>query len=146
MRISDWSSDVCSSDLGVPPRTADHVTPERPWPALDGLREETESKGFALAPRLTIYPDHALDPQRWLDPALRFPVLDRSDAEGLGRDDPGGLFPEQIKAAVEAGTGAEVVQIGRRNTAWYSGAPTEPVHLVPASGREGWHEIGRAHV
>src|SRR3546814_2544379 len=48
-------------------------------------------------------------------------------------------LPEQIKAAVEAGTGAEVVQIGRRNTAWYSGAPTEPVHLVPASGREGWH-------
>ena len=35
-------------------------------------------------------------------------MLDRSDAEGLGRDDPGGVFPEQIKAAVEAGTGAEV--------------------------------------
>ena len=32
---------------------------------------------------------------------------------------------------MEAGTGAEVVQIGRRNTAWYSGAPVDPVRLVP---------------
>jgi 7,8-didemethyl-8-hydroxy-5-deazariboflavin synthase CofH subunit len=49
------------------------------------------------------------------------------------------VFPEQIQAAVEAGTGAEVVQIGRRNTAWYSGAPRDPAPLVPASGRHGWH-------
>jgi FO synthase len=129
--IDDWG--------GVSPVTADHVNPERPWPALDRLREVTEARGFALAPRLTIYPEYALAPDRWLDPALRFPVLDRSDAEGLGRDDPGGVFPEQIAAAVEAGTGAEVVQIGRRNTAWYSGAARQPVHLVPASGRLGWH-------
>jgi len=129
--IDDWG--------GVSPVTADHVNPERPWPALDRLRVATEARGFALAPRLTIYPEYALEPERWLDPPTRFPVLDRSDAEALGRDDPGGVFPEQIKAAVEAGTGAEVVQIGRRNTAWYSGAPVEPTTLVPASGRLGWH-------
>ncbi len=129
--IDDWG--------GVSPVTADHVNPERPWPALDRLREVTEARGFGLAPRLTIYPDHALAPDRWLDPALRFPVLDRSDAEGLARDDPGGVFPEQIAAAVEAGTGAEVVQIGRRNTAWYSGAPVQPVVLVPGQPRDGWH-------
>ncbi len=129
--IDDWG--------GVSPVTADHVNPERPWPVLDRLREVTEARGFALAPRLTIYPEYALAPERWLDPATRFPVLDRSDAEGLGRDDPGGVFPEQIKAAVEAGSGAEVVQIGRRNTAWYSGAPVDPTVLVPASGRVGWH-------
>src|SRR3546814_7591969 len=74
------------------------------------------------------------------DTLCPYPTLCRSgDAESLGRVAPGGRVPEQIKAPVEAGTGAEVVQIGRRNTAWYSGAPTEPVHLVPASGREGWH-------
>ncbi len=129
--IDDWG--------GVSPVTADHVNPERPWPALDRLRSVTEARGFALAPRLTIYPEFALDPDRWLHPALRFPVLDRSDAEGLGRDDPGSVFPEQTEAAVAAGTGAEVVQIGRRNTAWYSGAPRDPVQLVPASGRLGWH-------
>jgi FO synthase len=129
--IDDWG--------GVSPVTADHVNPERPWPALDRLREVTEAHGFSLAPRLTIYPRYALEPERWLDPAVRFPVLDRSDAEGLGRDDPGGVFPEEIKAAVEAGTGAEVVQIGRRNTAWYSGAPVDPTPLVPGRPSAGWH-------
>ncbi len=129
--IDDWG--------GVSPLTADHVNPERPWPALDRLREVTEERGFSLAPRLTIYPSYALDPLRWLDAATRFPVLDRSDAEALGRDDPGSVFPEQIKAALEAGTGAEVVQIGRRNTAWYSGAARDPVRLVPGRPRDGWH-------
>jgi 7,8-didemethyl-8-hydroxy-5-deazariboflavin synthase CofH subunit/7,8-didemethyl-8-hydroxy-5-deazariboflavin synthase CofG subunit len=129
--IDDWG--------GVSPVTADHVNPERPWPALDRLREVTEARGFALAPRLTAYPEFVLEPERWLHADLRFRVLDRSDAEGLGRDDPGGVFPEQIAAAVEAGTGAEVVQIGRKNTSWYSGAPVEPVTLVPASGRQGWN-------
>ena len=65
--------------------TADHVNPERPWPALRTLRAATEDAGHTLAPRMTIYPEFALDPQRWLDPQTRFPVLDRSDAQGLGR-------------------------------------------------------------
>ena len=30
-----------------------------------------------LAPRLTVYPTFALDPERWLDPALRFPCSTR---------------------------------------------------------------------
>jgi FO synthase len=128
--IDDWG--------GVSPVTADHVNPERPWPALDRLRAVSEARGFALAPRLTVYPEHVLEPDRWLHVDLRFPVLDRSDAEGLGRDDPGAVHPERIQAALDAGTGAEVVQIGRRNTAWYSGAPAEPPTLVPSSGRGGW--------
>jgi FO synthase len=77
--IDDWG--------GVSPVTADHVNPERPWPAVEALRRTTEARGFALAARLTIYPEFALAPERWLDPAMRFPVLDRSDAEGLGRED-----------------------------------------------------------
>lgn len=77
--IDDWG--------GVSPVTPDHVNPERPWPHLDRLREVTESHGHVLAPRLTIYPAWAQRPQRWLDDALRFPVLRRSDAEGLARDD-----------------------------------------------------------
>ena len=82
--IDDWG--------GVSPVTADHVNPERPWPALERLREATEDRGFALAPRLTIYPEHALDSERWLDADMRFPVLDRSDAEGLGRPNDGGWY------------------------------------------------------
>jgi FO synthase len=84
--IDDWG--------GVSPVTVDHVNPERAWPAVDLLRRATEAAGLTLAARLTVYPEYALDPERWIDPAMRFPVLDHSDAEGLGRDDPwcsGGL-------------------------------------------------------
>jgi FO synthase len=116
---------------GISPVTADHVNPERPWPHIADLRAVTESRGLALVPRLTIYPEFALDPQRWLDPNVRFAVLDRSDAEGLGRDDPGAIFPERHEAAANVGTGAEVVQIGRRSTAWYSGADRTPPVLIP---------------
>jgi FO synthase len=76
--IDDWG--------GVSPVTPDHVNPERPWPAVDVLRAATEAAGFELAPRLTIYPELALDPERWLDPAVRPKVLAAADAEGLGRD------------------------------------------------------------
>ena len=76
--IDDWG--------GVSPGTADHVNPERAWPALERLEALTEAAGHTLAPRLTIYPEFALAPERWLDPAMRFGVLDVSDAEGLARD------------------------------------------------------------
>ena len=101
--IDDWG--------GVSPVTADHVNPERPWPALDDLRAATQAAGFELAPRLTAHPRYVLDPQRWLDTSLRFAVMERSDAEGLGRD---------RDVAVEApGT-----------PTWYSGAPALPPDLL----------------
>ena len=99
--IDDWG--------GVSPVTPDHVNPERPWPALECLQEVTEARGFVLAPRLTIYPEFVREPTRWLDPAMEFPVLDRSDAEGFGRDD----------------------------QAWYSGADAAPPALLPAPARAG---------
>ena len=40
--IDDWG--------GVSPVTADHVNPERPWPALDRLREVTEVRGLRPRP------------------------------------------------------------------------------------------------
>jgi FO synthase len=121
--IDDWG--------GVSPVTADHVNPERPWPRLDALRAATESRGLALAPRLTVYPEFATAPARWVDRDLRFAVLDRSDAEGLGRDDPGAVLPERYREAVNAGTGAEVMLAGRRSTAWYSGTDVPPTRLIP---------------
>ena len=121
--IDDWG--------GVSPVTADHVNPERPWPALDGLRQVTEARGYSLAPRLTIYPEFVLDPDRWLDKALHFAVMDRSDAEGLGRDDPGSVWPEKVTAADVVHDGAEVVLVGHRSTQWYSGATQPPPVLVP---------------
>ncbi len=77
--IDDWG--------GVSPVTADHVNPERAWPELDRLRAATEAAGHTLAARLTVHPAMAVEPERWLDPALRFPVLEAADAEGLARED-----------------------------------------------------------
>ena len=120
--IDDWG--------GVSPVTADFVNPERPWPDLEILRQTTEAKGFTLAPRLTIYPEFATQPERWLDPELHFPVMDRSDSEGLGRDDPGAVFPEKAEFVKQGDDGADVVLIGERSTQWYSGAPVEPINLI----------------
>ena len=120
--IDDWG--------GVSPVTADHVNPERPWPDLDRLRQVTEARGHTLAPRLTIYPEYALQPVRFLDPAMRFAVLDRADAESLGRDDPGAHFPEKVAGTVDTGDGAEVILVGDRSTAWYSGVGHEPANLL----------------
>jgi FO synthase len=126
--IDDWG--------GVSPVTADHVNPEKPWPSLDRLREVTELHGFNLAPRLTVYPEYATRSERWLDDAMRFAVLDRSDAEGLARDDPGAMFPERVGEFRNAGDGAEVVLVGHRSTQWYSGADTAPLDLLGPGGRD----------
>jgi FO synthase len=124
--IDDWG--------GVSPVTADHVNPERPWPERDRLRAVTEAAGFELAPRLTIYPEYAVRPDRWLHPDLHFPVLDRSDAEGLGRDDPGAVHPQSVGESQNVGDGAEVVLVGRRSTQWYVGTESDPPPLLPVEG------------
>src|SRR4029078_4942629 len=51
--IDDWG--------GISPVTLDHVTPEAPWPEIERLREATEAAGFALGPRLPIYPEYVAD-------------------------------------------------------------------------------------
>ena len=120
--IDDWG--------GVSPVTSDHVNPERPWPALTRISEITESLGFFLAPRLTIYPEYARKLEKWLDPKLHFAVLDRSDSEWLGRDDPGAIFPEKIEFVTNADDGAEVAQVGEDSTQWYSGSTVSPQNLL----------------
>lgn len=122
--IDDWG--------GVSPVTADHVNPERPWPSLEKLRAATELRDKVLAPRLTIYPEFATAPTKWLDESLHFKILDRSDAEGFGRDDPGQVWPEKVTAADVVHDGAEVVLIGHRSTQWYSGANNPPPVLIGA--------------
>ncbi|MGA2423643.1 MAG: 7,8-didemethyl-8-hydroxy-5-deazariboflavin synthase CofG [Terriglobales bacterium] len=49
--INDWG--------GVSPLTPDFINPERPWPHLDQLRQQTEAKGFELRQRLPVYPEFA---------------------------------------------------------------------------------------
>ena len=77
--INDWG--------GVSPVTPDHVNPEAPWPALDRLAQRTADAGKLLVERLAIYPAYTQDPTRWLDTALRTPVLRAIDAQGLARPD-----------------------------------------------------------
>ena len=72
--IDDWG--------GVSPVTADHVNPERAWPELGVLRGATEAAGFTLAPRLTLYPTFALDPERWLEPGHALPRARRLRRRG----------------------------------------------------------------
>jgi FO synthase len=77
--INDWG--------GVSPVTPDHVNPEAPWPHLDELAERTAEAGKLLVPRLPIYPQYALQPERWLAAGLVTPVLRSMDAEGYARAD-----------------------------------------------------------
>jgi len=124
--IDDWG--------GVSPVTADHVNPERPWPDLERLNDVTEARHFALAPRLTVHPSYALNPSEWLDPDNRFPVLDRSDSEGLGRDDPGSQMPESTMENRDAGSGADVLVADENSTQWYSGgAAHSPRRILPGN-------------
>ena len=78
--INDWG--------GVSPVTPDHVNPEAPWPGLDLLARRTAAVGKLLVERLAIYPEYALDPARWLDPALRTLTLRNIDTQGFARTDP----------------------------------------------------------
>jgi FO synthase len=80
--------DAGADDLGgISPVTLDHVNPERAWPQLESLADVLDRHDYALTPRLTIYPEFAMEPDRWLDGALRFAVQRVSDAQGLGRED-----------------------------------------------------------
>ena len=72
---------------GVSPLTPDHVNPESPWPHLDALAAETKAAGKLLQERLTVYPQYAHQPDRWLDKDIRPHVLRLSDGAGLGRED-----------------------------------------------------------
>ncbi|HLI56532.1 MAG TPA: 5-amino-6-(D-ribitylamino)uracil--L-tyrosine 4-hydroxyphenyl transferase CofH [Actinomycetota bacterium] len=90
--INDWG--------GVSPVTIDHVNPEAPWPEVDRLRAVTESAGFLLLPRLTVYPGYAFDPA-WVAKAVRPKVLAAADGMGLVREAgwrAGGVAPPPLPA------------------------------------------------
>lgn len=77
--INDWG--------GVSPVTPDFVNPEAPWPQLTRLANETAAAGKFLLERLTIYPEYALNLNRWVDPSLHTAVLQKLDGAGFARPD-----------------------------------------------------------
>ena len=106
--INDWG--------GVSPVTPDYVNPEAPWPHLDRLARETANAGKSLTERLTIYPRYAVDPQRWLDPALRTAVLQQIDADGFPRVDdwtPGAETPPPQAVLDAIGGPWDTARVGR---------------------------------
>lgn len=48
--INDWG--------GISPLTADHINPERAWPAVAELARRGAARGYRLVERLTVYPAH----------------------------------------------------------------------------------------
>jgi FO synthase len=72
---------------GISPVTADHVNPERAWPALAALASECDARGFNLEPRLTVYPEFIEGDQGFLDAKVRPFVLSHADSAFLARND-----------------------------------------------------------
>ncbi|WP_328769574.1 bifunctional FO biosynthesis protein CofGH [Streptomyces sp. NBC_00286] len=78
--IDDWG--------GVSPLTIDHVNPERPWPQIDQLAEQSGQAGFELRERLCVYPEFVQRGEPWLDPRLLPHVRALADPEtGLANPD-----------------------------------------------------------
>jgi FO synthase len=102
---------------------------------IDDARRITEGRGLALTPRLTVVPRYVTGADEWVDAALQFAVLDRSDADGLARDDPGTVLPHRFASRTNPGSGAEITPIGPRSTAWYSGGEGHPPALLPGRAR-----------
>ena len=71
---------------GISPVTADHVNPERAWPAVDRLAMECDDRGFNLVARLTVYPSFVETPG-FLDEKVRPFVLAHADSAFLARND-----------------------------------------------------------
>ncbi len=75
--IDDWG--------GVSPITADHVNPERPWPEIELLAQQSKLAGFELKPRLTIYSNYVRSPERWVDPKMKSHIAALADSVGLAK-------------------------------------------------------------
>ena len=77
--IDDWG--------GVSPVTADHVSPERPWPAVDELATWSAASGFTMRERLAVYPKYVLAGSPWIDTRLHAHLAALADPEtGLANE------------------------------------------------------------
>lgn len=75
--INDWG--------GISPLTADHINPERAWPAVDELERRCHEKGMGLTERLTAYPSYIRDGERFLAPAPRSALFRLAEENGWPR-------------------------------------------------------------
>jgi 7,8-didemethyl-8-hydroxy-5-deazariboflavin synthase CofG subunit len=76
--INDWG--------GISPLTRDFINPEKPWPHIDDLAEQTARAGLELRERLAIYPEFVHNDE-FLDEKIRRRVRLMADDEGYARTD-----------------------------------------------------------
>ena len=104
-RTSPTTSACCSTPASTtgaasrpsPPTTS---TPSGPGPPSTACARSPRRAGFTpRAPAHRLPRVRARPRAAGSTTALRFPVLDRTDAEGLGRDDPGAVFVQRITPA-----------------------------------------------
>jgi len=75
--INDWG--------GISPLTADHINPERAWPAIRQIEARTRAHGFTLVERLTTYPAFQGAARGFLDAAPRAAIAAHARPDGWAR-------------------------------------------------------------
>lgn len=70
--INDWG--------GISPVTADHINPERAWPALGVVERHSARHGMALVERLTTYPPYQCE--RFMRPGPQAAIRAQARADG----------------------------------------------------------------
>jgi FO synthase len=75
--INDWG--------GVSPVTADHINPERAWPAIDRIEARTRERGLTLVERLTTYPAYQSPGRGFIDPLPRAAIAAHARGDGWAR-------------------------------------------------------------
>ncbi len=91
---------------GISPVTPDYINPRHPWPQLETLGRACQAEGFALRPRLPIYPQY-VERAGFLEPALRGRV--QQAAARMGGFE---RFMRLSGAGPDAGPGAEPLAVG----------------------------------
>jgi 7,8-didemethyl-8-hydroxy-5-deazariboflavin synthase CofG subunit len=77
--INDWG--------GISPLTKDFINPEAPWPQIAALREGTESFGYRLRERLTIYPEYIVHKEGFIPSTLASRIMALADEGGYPKEE-----------------------------------------------------------
>jgi 7,8-didemethyl-8-hydroxy-5-deazariboflavin synthase CofG subunit len=74
--LNDWG--------GISPLTIDFINPEKPWPHIASLAEQTAAEGYELAERLSVYPEYVYRDE-FIDARLAPRVRAMADTAGYAR-------------------------------------------------------------
>ncbi|HLC21249.1 MAG TPA: 7,8-didemethyl-8-hydroxy-5-deazariboflavin synthase CofG, partial [Candidatus Methylomirabilis sp.] len=77
--INDWG--------GISPLTKDFINPEAPWPQIGVLRDGTESFGYRLRERLTIYPEYIVHKEGFIPSTLAPRIMALVDEAGYPKEE-----------------------------------------------------------